>query len=66
MSDIKTPPSLLKYLNRSHGHLSFPIMTRTCPLSRSNNEYAVEEAGKAAGRLLYQLLYDDKREFETR
>jgi hypothetical protein len=30
-----------------------------------NNEYAVEEAGKAAGRLLYQLLYDDKREFET-
>ena len=31
----------------------------------ANNEYAVEEAGKAAGRLLYQLLYDDKREFET-
>lgn len=30
-----------------------------------NNEYAVKEAGKAAGRLLYQLLYDDKREFET-
>lgn len=30
-----------------------------------NNEYAVEEAGKAAGRLLYQLLYKDKREFET-
>ena len=30
-----------------------------------NNDYAVEEAGKAAGRLLYQLLYDDKREFET-
>lgn len=30
-----------------------------------NHEYAVEEAGKAAGRLLYQLLYDDKREFET-
>lgn len=30
-----------------------------------NNEYAVEEAGKAAGRLLYQLLYDDKRVFET-
>lgn len=31
----------------------------------ANNEYAVEEAGKATGRLLYQLLYDDKREFET-
>lgn len=31
----------------------------------ANNEYAKEEAGKAAGRLLYQLLYDDKREFET-
>ena len=30
-----------------------------------NHDYAVEEAGKAAGRLLYQLLYDDKREFET-
>ena len=30
-----------------------------------NNEYALEAAGKAAGRLLYQLLYDDKREFET-
>ncbi|MBR3699812.1 MAG: hypothetical protein IKM85_09895 [Bacteroidales bacterium] len=30
-----------------------------------NNEYAVEEAGKAAGRLLYQMLRDDKREFET-
>lgn len=31
----------------------------------TNTEYAVEEAGKAAGRLLYQLLYDDKREFDT-
>jgi len=31
----------------------------------ANNEYAKKEAGKAAGRLLYQLLYDDKREFET-
>ena len=31
----------------------------------ANNEYAKEEAGKAAGRLLYQLLYDDKREFQT-
>lgn len=31
----------------------------------ANNEYAIEEAGKAAGRLLYQLLYDDKREFQT-
>ena len=31
----------------------------------ANNEYAVEEAGKAAGRLLYQLLFEDKREFET-
>ena len=27
--------------------------------------YAKEEAGKAVGRLLYQLLYDDKRESET-
>lgn len=31
----------------------------------ANSEYAIEEAGKAAGRLLYQLLYDDKREFDT-
>lgn len=31
----------------------------------ANYEYAVEEAGKAAGRLLYHLLYDDKREFKT-
>lgn len=31
----------------------------------ANNEYAIAEAGKAAGRLLYQLLYDDKREFRT-
>lgn len=31
----------------------------------ANNEYAIEEAGKAAGRLLYQLLYDDKRELQT-
>ena len=31
----------------------------------ANNEYAIEEAGKAAGRLLYQMLYDDKREFQT-
>ncbi len=31
----------------------------------ANNEYAKKEAGKAAGRLLYQLLYYDKREFET-
>lgn len=30
-----------------------------------NHDYAVEEAGKAAGRLLYQLLLDDKREFRT-
>ena len=29
------------------------------------NEYAIEEAGKAAGRLLYQMLYNDKREFQT-
>ena len=32
----------------------------------ANDDYAVEEAGKAAGRLLYKLLYDGKREFETR
>ena len=31
----------------------------------ANNEYAIEEAGKAAGRLLYQMLYNDKREFQT-
>ena len=30
-----------------------------------NHDYAVEEAGKAAGRLLYQLLLDDNREFRT-
>ena len=30
-----------------------------------NRDYAVGEAGKAAGRLLFQLLYDDKREFRT-
>ena len=30
-----------------------------------NHDYAFEEAAKAAGRLLYELLYYDKREFET-
>ena len=31
----------------------------------ANNNYAFEEAAKAAGRLLYELLCHDKREFET-
>jgi len=31
----------------------------------ANNDYAFDEAAKAAGRLLYELLYGDKREFET-
>lgn len=31
-----------------------------------NNEYAIEEAGKAAGRLLKEVLHKDKRKFETR
>lgn len=30
------------------------------------NQYAVEEAGKAAGRLLKDVLVNDKRTFETR
>ena len=31
-----------------------------------NNDYAVEEAGKAAGRLLKSVIVDDMRIFETR
>ena len=30
-----------------------------------NHDYAVEEAGKAAGRLLKQVLINDKRIFDT-
>ena len=30
-----------------------------------NHNYAVEEAGKAAGRLLKEVLINDKRTFET-
>lgn len=30
------------------------------------NEYAIEEAGKAAGRLLKKVLIEDKRIFKTR
>ena len=33
--------------------------------SDGNDDYAKEEAGKAAGRLMYDLLYNDKREFRT-
>ena len=33
--------------------------------NNDNHDFLVEEAGKAAGRLLYQLLLDDKREFRT-
>jgi hypothetical protein len=33
--------------------------------NNANDDYAFKEAAKAAGRLLFQLLYDDKREFET-
>lgn len=32
----------------------------------SMNEYAIEEAGKAAGRLLKKVLIEDKRIFNTR
>ena len=31
----------------------------------NNHDYAVEEAGKAAGRLLKKVLVEDKRVFET-
>lgn len=30
-----------------------------------NRDYAVDEAGKAAGRLLKEVLINDKRTFET-
>lgn len=33
--------------------------------SRGNGEYAVEEAGKAAGRLLKKVLFEDRRVFDT-
>ena len=33
--------------------------------SRDNGEYAVEEAGKAAGRLLKKVLFEDRRVFDT-
>jgi hypothetical protein len=32
----------------------------------ANNQYAVSEAGKAAGKLLKKVLFEDKRIFETR
>lgn len=32
----------------------------------SDSDYAHNEAGKAAGRILKQLLLDEKRTFETR
>lgn len=31
-----------------------------------NNAYAIEEAGKAAGRLLKKVLVEDRRQFNTR
>lgn len=31
-----------------------------------NHDYAVEEAGKVAGRLLKEVLINDKRTFETK
>lgn len=34
--------------------------------NEASNAYAVEEAGKAAGRLLKGILVEDKRIFETR
>lgn len=34
--------------------------------NEENTEYAIEEAGKAAGRLLKGILIEDKRSFETR
>ena len=33
--------------------------------NEDNHDYAVEEAGKAAGRLLKEVLINDKRTFET-
>ena len=33
--------------------------------NEENHDYAVEEAGKAAGRLLKEVLINDKRTFET-
>lgn len=33
---------------------------------QDNGEYAIEEAGKAAGRLLKKVLFEDKRVFETK
>ena len=32
----------------------------------ADDAYAVEEAGKAVGRLLKEVLYEDKRTFDTR
>ena len=33
--------------------------------NEDNHDYAVEEAGKAAGRLLKEVLINDKQTFET-
>ena len=33
--------------------------------NEDNHDYAVEEAGKAAGRLLKEVLINDKRTFKT-
>ena len=34
--------------------------------NNDNHDYAVEEAGKVAGRLLKEVLINDKRTFETK
>ena len=42
-----------------------PLYTYYLNGNEDNHDYAVEEAGKAAGRLLKEVLINDKRTFET-
>ena len=44
----------------------YPLFLYYLNEDETHPEYAVEEAGKAAGRLLKGMLMDDKRTFETR
>ena len=42
-----------------------PLYTYYLNGNEDNHDYAVEEAGKAAGRLLKEVLINDKRTFAT-
>lgn len=47
------------------GTLLMPLYDYYLNGNEDNHDYAVEEAGKAAGRLLKEVLINGKRTFET-